>query len=73
MKMRGIALGRYFAPIHLQPIYLLYSTHEAVLPVTEFQAPRLLALPFFNRIREDEINEVCQTLGELLRSVPLGG
>jgi perosamine synthetase len=68
MKMRGIALGRYFAPIHLQPVYLLYSTHQAVLPVTEFQASRSLALPFFNRIREDEINEVCQTLGELLRS-----
>jgi perosamine synthetase len=70
MKMRGIALGRYFAPIHLQPIYLSYSRQKPVLPVTEFQAARSLALPFFNRIREDEINEVCQSLAELLRSVP---
>jgi perosamine synthetase len=73
MKMRGIALGRYFAPIHLQPIYLSYSSQKAVLPVTEFQASRSLVLPFFNRIQEEEINEVCQTLEELLRSVPLGG
>jgi perosamine synthetase len=73
MRLRGIALGRYFAPIHLQPIYLSYSSQRAVLPVTEFQASRSLALPFFNRIQEHEINEVCRTLAELLRSVPLGG
>ena len=71
MKSSGIALGRYFAPIHLQPIYLSYR--KAVLPVTEFQASRSLALPFFNRIREDEINEVSQTLSELLRSVSPDG
>lgn len=73
MNLRGIALGRYFAPIHLQPVYLSYSSRRAALPVTEFQASRSLAMPFFNRIREDEINEVCQTLVELLRSGPLGG
>ena len=71
MKSSGIVLGRYFAPIHLQPIY--WSYQKAVLPVTEFQASRSLALPFFNRIREDEINEVSQTLSRLLRSVSLDG
>ena len=73
MKSSGIALGRYFAPIHLQPVYLSCSGRRSVLPVTESQAPRSLALPFFNRIREDEINEVCQTLTESLRSVTLVG
>ena len=68
MKMRGIALGRYFAPIHLQPIYQSCTDKKAVLPVTEFHASRSLALPFFNRIREEEIIEVCQTLVELIRS-----
>ncbi len=68
MKSRGIALGRYFAPIHLQPIYKSSANNKAVLPVTEFQASRSLALPFFNRIREEEINEVCRTLVELIQS-----
>jgi perosamine synthetase len=67
MKSRGIALGRYFAPIHLQPIYRPSGSGKAALPVTEFQAARSLALPFFNRIREEEIKEVCQTLVELIR------
>jgi perosamine synthetase len=69
MKWRGIALGRYFAPIHLQPIYRPSDSGNAALPVTEFQASRSLALPFFNRIREQEIKEVCQRLVELIRPV----
>jgi perosamine synthetase len=69
MKSRGIALGRYFAPIHLQPIYQPSDSGKSALPVTEFQAARSLALPFFNRIREEEIKAVCQTLVELIRPV----
>lgn len=68
MKFRGIAVGRYFAPIHLQPVYQRCVSRKAVLPVTEFQASRGLALPFFNRIRDEEIQEVCGTLVGLLRS-----
>jgi perosamine synthetase len=68
MRSRGIALGRYFAPIHLQPIYQSSANQKAVFPVTEFQASRTLALPFFNRIREEEIEEVCRTLVELIRA-----
>jgi perosamine synthetase len=64
MKTRGIALGRYFAPIHLQPIYK-YSQHMT-LSVTESQASRAIALPFFNRIQQNEIEEVCRTLVELV-------
>jgi len=67
MKSRGIALGRYFAPIHLQPIYQPAASGKTALPVTEFQASRSLALPFFNRIRGEEIKEVCQTLVDLIR------
>ena len=67
MQSRGIALGRYFAPIHLQPVYRPSDSGKTALPVTEFEASRALALPFFNRIREDEIKEVCQTLVELIR------
>ena len=68
MQSRGIALGRYFAPIHLQPVYRPSDSGKTALPVTESQASRALALPFFNRIREDEIKEVCQTLVELVRT-----
>jgi perosamine synthetase len=71
--LRGIAVGRYFAPIHLQPIYRSCSGRKSVLPVTEFQASRSLALPFFNRIADQEIIEVCEALVQLIRSIQLGG
>jgi perosamine synthetase len=66
MKSRGIATGRYFAPIHLQPIYKSYPGRTVSLPVTESRASRSLALPFFNRIRDEEIREVADALVELI-------
>ena len=68
MRSRGIACGRYFAPIHLQPIY---RTDAAVagredLCNTEAIADHVLALPFFNQITESQIDEVCATLQEIV-------
>ncbi|HXP68228.1 MAG TPA: DegT/DnrJ/EryC1/StrS family aminotransferase [Candidatus Dormibacteraeota bacterium] len=64
MHLRGIGVGRYFAPIHLQPIYKHWAT-LGTLRVTEEIAPRTIALPFFNRIQSDQIEEVCSTLTKL--------
>ena len=62
----GIASGRYFAPIHLQPSYAAWRTSSR-LAVTEAEASRTLALPFFNQIEASAIDEVCHTLGRLLQ------
>ena len=67
MAARGIACGRYFAPIHHQPIYRSARWRRAELPVTDWVASRSVALPFFNRIQDAQIDEVCQTFTELIR------
>jgi len=67
MGRRGIGCGRYFAPIHLQPAYRDFCSPRVSLEVTEREAARTLALPFFNRLREEQISEVCETLRELVR------
>jgi perosamine synthetase len=67
MHRRGIGCGRYFAPIHLQPAYRSARGYRADLSVTEFEASRCLALPFFNRLQDEQIDEVCTILGELLQ------
>jgi perosamine synthetase len=64
LTQADIGCGRYFAPIHMQPSYAAWR--NAVLPVTEAQACRTMALPFFNRITEDEIAQVCDTLRRAL-------
>lgn len=67
---KGIATGRYFAPLHRQPVLasLRGATAEALaanpLPNTEFVADRVIALPFFNKLGEREIQEVCGALEE---------
>ena len=63
----GIATGRYFAPIHLQPAYGAWRD-RARLPVTESIAARTLALPFFNRITDEQIERVCEVLRRALQT-----
>jgi perosamine synthetase len=69
LKVRGIGTGRYFAPIHFQPIYRSWTGQRSALPITELCASRSLALPFFNRVRQEQIAEVCRVLIELIQAV----
>jgi perosamine synthetase len=69
---RGIGCGRYFAPIHLQAAYrqsgfVAQPSTPVTLPVTESEAQRTLALPFFNRIKSEQIAEVCEVLLQAIR------
>jgi perosamine synthetase len=66
MTARGIGCGSYFAPVHGQPLYAGYADGGHDLTVTDRVAPRTLALPFFNRITDDEIAEVCSALHEAI-------
>jgi perosamine synthetase len=63
----GIGCGRYFAPIHLQPSYAAWRD-LGNLAVTEAEAKRTLALPFFNNLKIEAIDEVCDVLEELLKT-----
>jgi perosamine synthetase len=65
MTEAGIGCGRYFAPIHLQPGYSAWR-NSGDLTVTEAEAQRTIALPFFNNLGSEAINEVCGTLERLL-------
>jgi len=67
LARRGIATGRYFPPIHLQPFWRSHAgALAASLPVTESVAHRTLALPFFNRITPDQQGEVAAALRKAL-------
>jgi perosamine synthetase len=66
----GIATGRYFAPIHLQPAWRAQpSACAASLPVTESIARRTLALPFFNRIPVAQQQAVAAALQDAISRV----
>jgi perosamine synthetase len=70
LAARGIATGRYFAPIHRQPAWSGHpSATAAHLPLTESIALRTLALPFFNRITASEQEEVATELSRVIRKM----
>jgi perosamine synthetase len=66
MMDAGIGCGRYFAPIHLQPSYAGWR-NLGNLTITEAEAQRTIALPFFNNLGTEALNEVCGTLERLLQ------
>ena len=68
LAAQGIATGRYFAPIHLQPAWRSHPQAHQCLPVTEALSPRMLALPLFNRITKKQQTDVTNALAELLHS-----
>jgi perosamine synthetase len=69
MKEKGIQVGNYFPPVHLQPFMVEQFGYKAGdFPVTESVSQRTIALPFYNNLTKDEITQVCKTLGEVLDS-----
>lgn len=66
LALRGIETGRYFTPIHLQPAYRDLFPLRTPLPTTESIAGRTLALPFFNRITNSQLDTICEALKGLV-------
>jgi perosamine synthetase len=70
LTAQGIGCGRYFAPLHLQPLFAKYANLSDDLSITEQVADLTLALPFFNRLTGEQIAEVCRSLHDAIRSIP---
>lgn len=69
MRRKGISTGRYFAPLHRQPV-LGSSAHDtAHLPNTDAVAERILALPFFHELTRAQIHEVAGALEESIHEL----
>jgi perosamine synthetase len=67
MSRQGIQVGNYFPPVHLQPfIAEEYGYAPGHFPVAESVSGRTIALPFHNRLTQDEVAIVCGTLRAIL-------
>ncbi len=68
MRRHEIGVSNYFPPIHLLPPYRKCLGHKpGDFPVCESVAQRTIALPFFNRLADEEIDLVCQTLDVMIQ------
>jgi perosamine synthetase len=65
LRESGVECKPYFTPIHLQPFYRkMFGYKEGDFPVTEDVAGRTIALPFFNNLKEEQIDYVVEKLKE---------
>ena len=69
---RGIASKAYLPCIHLQRFYReRFGFRGGEFPVAERVAARSIALPFFTRMTEEQVDRVCEALRALmLRGLP---
>ncbi len=70
LRARGVGCSNYFSPIHLQPFYRSqFGYQEGDFPLTEGVSVQTVALPFYNRLRQEEVSWVAAMVREALVSV----
>lgn len=74
LRDRGIGCNAYFPPIHLQPYVAEQFGHRAGdFPVCEHVSARTIALPFYNRLTDREVDRVCDALGRAIEAQAMLG
>lgn len=69
LNEEGVQCKPYFTPIHLQPFYKkMFGYKEGDFPITEDVAGRTIALPFFNNLKEEQIDYVVEKLKEGIKN-----
>ncbi len=67
LRERGIACQAYFPAVHLQPYFQdVRLGPRRPLPHTEAASASCLALPFFPSMAEEQVDEVCASVREIL-------
>ena len=63
LRARGVACSVHWLPLHLHPYYRqTYGLGEGLFPVAEREWLRLISLPIFPDMREEELEHVCKTV-----------
>jgi len=64
LKSRGILSVFHYVPLHLSPMGRRMGGRKGACPVSEEKSERLVRLPFFNRLSEEDQGKVIQAIRE---------
>ncbi|SKA09468.1 DegT/DnrJ/EryC1/StrS family aminotransferase [Selenihalanaerobacter shriftii] len=65
LRNNDIQCKPYFTPIHLQPFYIEeFGYQRGDFPITEQVTDSTIALPFYNKLTKQEVQQVVETLKE---------
>ena len=69
LNREGVQCKPYFTPIHLQPFYKdMFGFRKGDFPITEDVSARTIALPFFNNLKEEQIDYVVEKVKEGIKN-----
>jgi len=67
LREKGIGVNVHYFPVHLQPYYQkTFGTGEGLCPTAEKAYRRILSIPIFPRIGDDDIARVVTAIEEVL-------
>lgn len=66
----GVPARPYFIPIHQQPYMVTRFGYQAGdFPITEDLGKRSLAIPFSSVMTEEQVDYVCQSIGDVIKNI----
>lgn len=67
LRRHDIGCANYFPCIHLQPyMQQMLGTKKGMCPIAESVSNRTIALPFYNKLEEPQVELICHTLKIML-------
>ena len=67
LRAEGIGVSVHYIPVHLHPFYQKrFGTHPGLCPVAEAAYERLITLPIFPRMTDDDIGDVITAVRKVL-------
>lgn len=67
LREQGVFTGLHYpTPVHLQPCYEHLGMHAGSLPISEAAASRVISLPMFAEITQEQIEYVCDQIKRFL-------
>ena len=69
LGQRGIQTGKHYpVPLHQQEAYAEYGYGDRSFPVSEMVAREQLSLPIYPEMSDDDVDRVCDAIGEWKKS-----
>ena len=70
MADAGIGVSNYFPPVTLQPFMVeQFGYSDGDFPITDSVCKSTIALPFYNNLKKNEVEIVCDTLKKCLDNI----
>jgi perosamine synthetase len=68
LRAEGIGVNVHYLPVHLHPYYQnKFGTGKGLCPVAEAAYERLLSLPMFPGMTDDDVRDVVEAMGKVCR------